>query len=219
MNWQQRNCRTKAAFVVQTAWPSRSRKHSTSRSLSMHRLPPCTCTAFPVPLGDPNPASRRQMLRFLALAPLLPFVPPPALADRTGKYSTKLTAKRRYLPRIITGLELLRATNPAAFAASPSVSVWPTAVAQFEERHENFVSALRLFSTSFFAEGNRIGATERALKECVDTLEVALKKVAVAAKDGDREAATLAYQTAATAANTYIVTAKLRASEPDIAPL
>ena len=35
----------------------------------------------------------------------------PAVADSTGKLSTKLTAKRRYLPRIILGIEKFNALS------------------------------------------------------------------------------------------------------------
>ena len=41
----------------------------------------------------------------IGIAPLTPLMHPPlSLADSTGKLSTKLTAKRRYLPRIQSGV-------------------------------------------------------------------------------------------------------------------
>lgn len=80
---------------------------------------------------------------------------PPAKADRTGKYSTKLTAKRRYLPRIARGLRYLKAKDADAY----------TRVS------EDFVTALQLFGTSYYAEGNRIGPLERQLTEIAERID------------------------------------------------
>mmetsp|Transcript_9040 Transcript_9040/g.18272 ORF Transcript_9040/g.18272 Transcript_9040/m.18272 type:complete len:88 (+) Transcript_9040:124-387(+) len=54
--------------------------------------------------------SRRKVLQGLAWV-LFPVGP--ALADRTGKYSTKLTAKRRYVPRIARGAEVRKHVSHA----------------------------------------------------------------------------------------------------------
>lgn len=79
----------------------------------------------------------------------------------------------------------------------------------FIEGAPSLVSALRLFATSFFAEGNRIGAKERALSNYVDTFAEAVDALQVSSRDGDRAAAKNAYERAVKAANVYIETAKL----------
>lgn len=160
---------------------------------------------------QPSTYSRRQALHYMASLPLAWTItaPLPASADRTGKYSTKLTAKRRYLPRINRGLGLLR-------GISPSDDGWKDNIGEFAAIRDDLVSALRLFGTSFFAEGNRIGPTERALKEFADELDKAAKQLIRAADTGDRKAAGPAYEALMRAANSYADAAKLQELLPDL---
>lgn len=153
--------------------------------------------------------SRREMVGLLAATAVL-LRGAPARADRTGKYSTKLTAKRRYLPRIARGLDLLRAARPQHDAP------WTAAVADFSADMPDLVPALKLFATTFFAEGNRIGQVEKGLATCVARLELAAKALAKAAEQNDFDAAERLYRDAASAANCYIDTAKLRETIPDL---
>lgn len=134
----------------------------------------------------------------------------PANADRTGKYSTKLTAKRRYLPRISKGFKLLQLANPQVAAD------WIPAVGNFDDAKDDLFSALSLFGTSYFAEGNRIGQTEKALKVCVEQLESASEKLSKAAKIRDFEAAKIAYSECNSAAECYMNNSKLREISPTI---
>lgn len=163
---------------------------------------------------QPSGHTRRQVLGYLANVPiaLLPItaLPIQVQADRTGKYSTQLTAKRRYLPRIDKGLELIREASPS------SGEGWQEAVAAFAAKRDDLVSALRLFGTSFFAEGNRIGPVERALKKYANDLDDAAKKLIRAADAGDRDAAGSAYEALMKAANSYVDAAKLKELLPDL---
>lgn len=43
----------------------------------------------------------------------------PALADRTGRFSTRLTARRRYLPRVRAGVEAVRARAAGDLSTPP----------------------------------------------------------------------------------------------------
>lgn len=111
-----------------------------------------------------NGSTRRQVLQHMMRAAIIATAAvtvngiaavPSAKADRTGKYSTKLTAKRRYLPRIARGLRYLKAKDAQAYV---KVS-------------EDFVTALRLFGTSYYAEGNRIGPLERELTDLAERID------------------------------------------------
>lgn len=157
---------------------------------------------------------RRGVLKFfgtLAVSPLVDYLrPEPARADRTGKYSTKLTAKRRYLPRIGKGLQALHDADPQ------NGQDWSSVVTAYDKRRSDFLSALKLFGTSYFAEGNRIGAIEKALKHCVDELSISSENLVRAANAGNLSAAKEAYLAAKKAAEQYITTAKLEEIAPDI---
>lgn len=157
---------------------------------------------------------RRDVLKFfgtLAVSPLVDYIrPEPARADRTGKYSTKLTAKRRYLPRIGKGLQALYDADPQ------NGQDWSSIITAYDERRSDFLSALELFGTSYFAEGNRIGATEKALKHCVNELSISSENLVRAANAGNLSAAKEAYLAAKKAAEQYITTAKLEEIAPDI---
>lgn len=70
-------------------------------------------------------------------------------------------------------------------------------------------TAMQLFSTTYFSEGNRIGATERALGDIVDEIFDAVGGVKVAAKKGERERSKELCEKAVRAANRYVETAKI----------
>lgn len=159
---------------------------------------------------------RREALKTFGLLAVSPIVigahTESARADRTGKYSTKLTAKRRYLPRIGKGLRALRDADPQ------TASDLTSAVAAYDNRRSDFLSALSLFGTSYFAEGNRIGATEKTLKDCVDQLSTASENLVRAANSGNVSAAKDSYSAAMAAVQRYVTTAKLEEIAPDIIP-
>jgi len=97
-----------------------------------------------------------------------PDVIKPALADRTGKFSTKLTAKRRYLPRIDKGRKALLELQSLL---SNESGEWRNAATSFAEGPgDDMKSALVLFATTYFSEGNKIGEIERKLQEEVDAM-------------------------------------------------
>lgn len=124
-------------------------------------------------------------------------------ADRTGKYSTKLTAKRRYVPRIEKGINALGLLNV-------STGNWQEDVASFvKEEAQDLRTAMELFATTYFSEGNRIGAKERELTECVDQLFKGLDQLKSAAERGDVAGAGNALGAAAGGANRYVQGAKL----------
>lgn len=168
-----------------------------------------------------QPIDRRKALQAVAgatAAVMLGVVPPgvgPAHADRTGKYSTKLTAKRRYLPRIERDMAAFAALG--AVIASGSAG-WEGAVAEFLRREaDDAKSAMPLFSTTFFSEGNKIGPTERRLKQIEDDLFDAWEALGRAAGTGRLEQATSAYFAGVECANDYVVIAKLTEVVPLIA--
>lgn len=147
----------------------------------------------------------------IALAPLLRA--PAARADRTGKFSTKLTAKRRYIPRISRGVSSLS----ALLSSLPGSSNWsPDALSFVENEASDLQTAMQLFATMYFSEGNRIGPTERVLGELVDELGEAVRGIATAAKKDDRDAAVRCAGRAADAANRYLETANV---ESDVTPV
>lgn len=156
-------------------------------------------------------ASRRCFLLALALTPV---AVAPALADRTGKFSTKLTAKRRYLPRISRGVAALGAL--VATLGSGGGSWSPDALSFVENDAADLQTAMQLFATMYFSEGNRIGATERVLGELVDELGDNVRGIAAAARKEDRGAAVRCADRAADAANRYLDTAKV---EGDVEPV
>eukprot|EP00283_Hemiselmis_rufescens_P002874 CAMPEP_0173423598 /NCGR_PEP_ID=MMETSP1357-20121228/3850_1 /TAXON_ID=77926 /ORGANISM="Hemiselmis rufescens, Strain PCC563" /LENGTH=161 /DNA_ID=CAMNT_0014386743 /DNA_START=99 /DNA_END=584 /DNA_ORIENTATION=+ len=60
---------------------------------------------------------RREALSLMLLSALSLVMPQPAAADSTGKFTSKRTAKNRYVPRIKAGLATLKANDDEAFAA------------------------------------------------------------------------------------------------------
>lgn len=127
----------------------------------------------------------------------------PAQADRTGKYSTKLTAKRRYVPRIEKGISALSVLNVSA-------ANWQADVESFaKDEAQDLRTAMELFATMYFSEGNKIGVKERELAECVDGLFKGLDQLRGAAKRGDVEGAAKALGVTFGGANRYVRNAQL----------
>lgn len=168
--------------------------------------PPPHCS-----LNLPHSPSRRHLLLALALTPAL--LPSTAFADRTGKYSTKLTAKRRYLPRISRGLSTL--STLLTILSDDSTRDWAADASSFVENDApDLRTAMQLFATTYFSEGNRIGATERALGECVDDIEDAVNALNRAAKSRNRDQAKDVAVRAIAAANKYVDIAKVEDAVP-----
>lgn len=71
-------------------------------------------------------------------------------------------------------------------------------------------TAMQLFSTMYFSEGNFIGATERSLGETVDELFDAVEGVKVAAGKGEKEKAMDMCEKAVEAAARYVEIAKIK---------
>lgn len=120
---------------------------------------------------------------------LLPF---PALADRTGKYSTKLTAKRRYVPRITRGAE-------AVLSATAEDSVV-----------DDMLTAMSLFATTYFSEGNRISSREKSLQADVDRAREALRELASARRVAAEDRQALAIQMIREAVESWLRTADFK---------
>lgn len=170
------------------------------------RVPAC-CAARPPPS---EPTRRRALVRLLALP--LALLPHESLADRTGKYSTKLTAKRRYLPRIAKGMKALGALSTALQDGRED---WQPDVSSFAtENAEDLKTALDLFGTTFFSEGNKIGEKERTLSECVREMFASIATLTEAANAGDKQKAAASWTSAALAANRYVEVAKLQETVP-----
>eukprot|EP00177_Eucheuma_denticulatum_P004736 GFKZ01008611.1.p1 GENE.GFKZ01008611.1~~GFKZ01008611.1.p1 ORF type:complete len:186 (+),score=19.52 GFKZ01008611.1:186-743(+) len=148
-----------------------------------------------------TPYSRRAALFFLAALPsTLTF---PTLADRTGKYSTKLTAKRRYLPRIERGINALGSLNLDG-------ETWRVDTGKFaDEVAPDMRTAMELFATTYFSEGNRIGVTERELAECVDEIFGAVARMKRLAELGNLEDVKDAVRAASKGCNRYVQVARL----------
>lgn len=128
---------------------------------------------------------------------------PPAQADRTGKYSTKLTAKRRYVPRIEKGISALSLLNVSA-------ANWQADVESFaKDEAQDLRTAMELFATMYFSEGNKIGVKERELAECVHELFKGLNQLKSAAERGDMEGAGSALSVTFRGVNRYVQIAQL----------
>lgn len=144
--------------------------------------------------------SRRALLHLVSLAP---FIPLPSLADRTGKYSTKLTAKRRYLPRIARGISTLGTLNPNS----------STAVSEYaKDVLPDLRAAMQLFATTYFSEGNRIGALERELGEIVESFVTVVEAMEKQNLEGGNVKGK--WTQAKVEANKYVTIAKLQETVP-----
>mmetsp|Transcript_10881 Transcript_10881/g.20965 ORF Transcript_10881/g.20965 Transcript_10881/m.20965 type:complete len:218 (-) Transcript_10881:49-702(-) len=125
-------------------------------------------------VGDQSLAQgRKEFLQQASLftAGLLALDSRQVLADSTGKYSTKATARKRYLPRISKGLATFKALNDAiqkgdfgpiaAFVGEPS---------------EDLISAMSLFASSTKKSELPDAASKARMKEAED-LGKTLKKL------------------------------------------
>jgi hypothetical protein len=197
--------RSTCAFAAPIPASSRATRANVCNAapVTHHRKRPTTCL-----VAHSSTTRRALVLALAALALSRPTAP--ARADRTGKFSTKLTAKRRYLPRIVSGLEALRSLGAAVSQANMSAD-WTAAVAEFVAGPaKDMKPAMALFTTSYFSEGNRIGQTERQLKQVQAELYQAIDALEKASKAANEAASVAAYALAVGAANDYIATANLK---------
>lgn len=134
---------------------------------------------------------RAQTLSRRALLPLLLALPLPAFADRTGRYSTKLTAKRRYAPRIISGATALFRDAPVDLTVV-----------------DDLLTAMALFGTTYFSEGNRISERERELSSAVERAQSALKTILLTRRKDDSGAEQAALHSLRSAVRDWISVAQ-----------
>lgn len=205
------------AFVPATTSPlffPRSTTH-TRRSSSIPCRKHPTCTSSANESINTKTITRRQLLKYSAVMPsiiTLFTATKPARADRTGKYSTKLTAKRRYLPRIARGLKELAKASPE------NTEGWVDSLKPFINLQDDFITALSLFGTTYFAEGNRIGPTERKIAEIVNNVKKDIGKLIAAVKENDKNKAQEAYNAILVATQEYVDIAKIKDSLISFAP-
>jgi hypothetical protein len=171
-------------------------------------VPTAVCSSATKPICEPVKTSRRSFAAAMLVATLAQLTAGPARADRTGKFSTKLTSKRRYLPRIESGFEALRGAGAALDAGATG---WEGNVARVASGPiaDDLMTALALYGTMQFSEGNRIGAVERRLKEIEDTLTSALAVLKISTGRGDLLASRTAYKKVQDIGNDYAKEAKI----------
>jgi len=156
--------------------------------------------------GPQTIISRRAILSIMVSALAAASLKQPALADRTGKFSTKLTAKRRYLPRIEKGVSAFRDLRSKLTAAKENDGYKAT-VAQFmASTGADLKPALVLFGTSYFSEGNKIGPVE---KELTMDVEMLYKHLSAMEKANSLTEAKAELGLAIKAMNSYLANAKL----------
>mmetsp|Transcript_13033 Transcript_13033/g.40147 ORF Transcript_13033/g.40147 Transcript_13033/m.40147 type:complete len:193 (+) Transcript_13033:72-650(+) len=157
---------------------------------------------------------RRDLLRFAALLPAAAVLP--AQADRTGKFSTKLTAARRYIPRIKTFRDNLKDLKPEVDAKNFAAIL---AFTSKDGPGEDVKNPLELFASSFFSEGNR-ASSNTELKPTIDSLLGGLKSMQTAAKKKDGSGVTKSYDEVVSSLNEYIDTVRsVKAFGNDLEPL
>jgi len=161
--------------------------------------------------SNTNQTPRRQFLTRIVVSLATGFVAltefthsQPASADRTGKFSTKLTAKRRYLPRIELGSERLGKLKSVLDSGSDE---WKSEVNQFvnSDYSKDLSSALTLFATTYFSEGNKISALEKELQDNIMEMNQHLEKLKKAV---DIKTAQVECTAACKALNEYLITSK-----------
>lgn len=84
---------------------------------------------------------------------------PPARADRTGRFSTRLTARRRYGPRVAFGARALRARAAGDTSAPSTAAVL-----------DDLLPALRLLASGGVGEGAAAAPTRARLAAALDTI-------------------------------------------------
>ncbi|TFJ88602.1 hypothetical protein NSK_000171 [Nannochloropsis salina CCMP1776] len=126
---------------------------------------------------------------------LLAANPPQALADSTGKYSTKQTAKKRYLPRVRKGV--------AKFQALGETLENPEAIKAYNQYVEDSLAA----ALALYGSSTRIGELPDPKSRTVEKeAEDFVKEVNAMAKGGDVKAS---YEGAKTALAAYLAGTKL----------
>ncbi len=88
-----------------------------------------------------------------------------ALADRTGRFSTRLTARRRYLPRVRDGVEAMRARGGGDMSY-PSV----------KETMSEWLTPAQLLASGSVGEGAAAAPKRARLKDALSQAETAAKK-------------------------------------------
>eukprot|EP00188_Purpureofilum_apyrenoidigerum_P002842 Plantae.Rhodophyta-Purpureofilum_apyrenoidigerum.ctg28983.p2 GENE.Plantae.Rhodophyta-Purpureofilum_apyrenoidigerum.ctg28983~~Plantae.Rhodophyta-Purpureofilum_apyrenoidigerum.ctg28983.p2 ORF type:complete len:188 (-),score=33.34 Plantae.Rhodophyta-Purpureofilum_apyrenoidigerum.ctg28983:106-669(-) len=159
-------------------------------------------------------ARRRDLLRFAGLLPVIAVLP--AQADRTGKFSTKLTAARRYIPRIKSFRDSLKELKADVDAQNFAAIVTFTGK---DGPGEDVRNPLELFASSFFSEGNR-ASSNTELKPTIDSLLDGLKAMQKAAKKKDGSALQKSFNNVVSSLNEYIdVVRSVKAFGNDLEPL
>jgi len=163
--------------------------------------PACTRDAMTMRQATPHDASDRRslVLKQVALlgasAALMLSSPLVVNADSTGKYSTKQTAKKRYLPRVRKGVAL--------FAALDKTLDKPETIQAYNHYvQDNLATAMALYGSS-----TRIGELPDPKSRTVDKeAEDFVKEIKVLAKGRDVKAT---YERAKTNLVAYLAGTKL----------
>lgn len=115
-----------------------------------------------------------------------------AVADSTGKFSTKLTARKRYLPRILSGLEEFDKVkaNPSGSAAD----LFLIGDKENKPKVEGFVRACSLYGASL-RKGEIPDTVSREAEDKVKVIESDMSKLAKTRSKADLEKATSSLQT------------------------
>lgn len=123
------------------------------------------------PSTSSSPTCTRREL-FIRSAISLPVVstllldnPAAVLADRTGRFSTRLTARRRYLPRVRSGVDAVRA-RAAGDTSYPLISATMT----------DLLPPAQLLASGSVGEGAAAAPTRARLKEALSRAEGAAKR-------------------------------------------
>ena len=114
-----------------------------------------------------------------------------AMADSTGKFSTKLTARRRYLPRILSGLEEFEKVK--ADLSASSADLFLIGDKENKPKVESFVRACSLYGASL-RKGEIPDAISREAEDKVKVIENDMRKLAKTRSKADMEKATSSLQ-------------------------
>lgn len=104
----------------------------------------------------------QSVATMLAISALPPEV---ALADRTGRFSTRLTARRRYLPRVREGVEAVR-------ARADGDESYPL----IKETISDWLPPAKLLASGSVGEGAAAAPKKALLKDALSQVETASKK-------------------------------------------
>ena len=127
--------------------------------------------------SDRRSLIQNQIFLLGGSAAIMSYLPSAVKADSTGKYSTKQTAKKRYLPRVRKGVAL--------FAALGKTLDKPETIQAFYQYVEdNMATAMALYGSS-----TRIGELPDPKSRTVDKeAEDFVKEIKALAKGGDVKA-------------------------------